>query len=166
MSSYEVRAQKFIRQIFDYIYACEELEEYEDAVDAYNYRYHRKVILDHGLTRVALITSDYVVKIDYSYANIQRFGGGMKEYNFYKMAEREGFGYLFAKITPYEYQGITFYIMPRVKGIMRYDEDANEYMTEAENDWCSEHELYDLHCRNYGWSNGHVLIFDYGANGV
>lgn len=163
MSSYEVRAQKFIRQIFDFIYECKEIEDYEDAVSAFNYRYNRKVIVDHGLTRIVLITSDYVVKIDYS-DNVRRFGGGMQEYNFYQMAEREGFEYLLAKITPYEYRGMTFYIMPRIKGIMRYDEDAYEYMTQAENDWCDAHNLYDLHCKNYGWAHGHVVIVDYGAN--
>jgi hypothetical protein len=165
MSSYEVRAIRFIQQIFSYIADCHTVRSYRDAVLAFNLKHNRKVICNNGMTRVALITSDYVVKIDYCPENVERWGGGEQEVEFYQMASSEGYGYLFAKITPYHYKGHTFYIMPRVHGIGRKFDDADTYMTEEESDWCWEHDLYDLHNQNYGWKDGHVVIIDYGANG-
>ena len=71
---------------------------------------------------------------------------------------------LFAKISRYDFNGKRFYIMPRVKGIDEDRwEDAWYYMTDEETDWCLDHNLYDLHCKNYGLHNGKVTIFDYGA---
>lgn len=164
MSSYEVRAIRFIQQIFSYIADCHTVGSYWDAVQAFNLEHNRKVMCDNGMTRVALITSDYVVKIDYHAKNVKRWGGGEQEVKFYRMASSEGYGYLFAKIKPYYYKGQMFYIMPRVHGIGRKFEDADAYMTEEEADWCWEHDLCDLHNQNYGWKDGHVVIIDYGAN--
>lgn len=164
-SSYEVRAQKFIRQLFPYLDRCFTCSDYEEAI--YNFMIDhptRHIDFAHGLTRVAFITSDYVVKIDYNEDEIARFGGCEKEIKFYSIAEAEGMAHLFAKISRYVYNGFIFYIMPRVTGIDEDRwEDANYYMTDEENDWCEEHHLYDLHCRNYGLVNGRVKIIDYGA---
>lgn len=164
MSSYEVRAIRFIQQIFSYIMDCRTVSNYERAIDRFNMDHNRNVICSHGMTRVALVTSDYVVKIDYHPSNIKRWGGSEQEMKFYQMAYNEGYGYLFAKIKPYYYKGHLFYIMPRIKGIGSQFGDASEYMTAEENDWCWDHELYDLHNQNYGWKNGRVVIIDYGAN--
>ena len=164
MSSYEVRAIRFIQQIFSYISNCESVGGYWDAVQRFNADHNRKVVCDNGMTRVALITSDYVVKIDYSPKNIRRWGGGEQEMKFYQMASREGYAYLFAKIKPYYYRGQVFYIMPRINGIGSKWGDADEYMTAEECDWCWDHSLCDLHNGNYGWKDGHVVIIDYGAN--
>lgn len=164
-NSYEVRAQRFVREIFPFLMDCVNCYDYEKAT--YNYMIEhptRNVGFAHGLTRVALITSDYVVKIDYNEEQVARFGGGEKEIAFYAMAEREGMAHLFAKITRYDFCGRTFYIMPRVKGVSEERwEDAWCYMTEEEADWCLDHNLYDLHARNYGLHKGKVTIIDYGA---
>ena len=167
-SSYEVRAQRFIRAIAPYLTYCSDCYDYSDAVNAFRARHpKRKIAFDHGMTRVALITSDYVIKINYDEDNVARFGGGEQEIAFYQMAEREGMAHLFAKISRYDFDGRTYYIMPRVTGI---DEDRWEeawyYMTEEECDWCEDHNLYDLHCKNFGIMNGKVKIFDYGAYGA
>lgn len=163
-NDYEVRAQKFIQELFPYLINCSACYEFEGAVLNFMIDHpRRKISFDHGMTRVAFMTSDYVVKIDYSEENIAKFGGGEKEIEFYEMAEREGFDYLFAKISRYEYQGMTFYIMPRIRGIEKHWDDAWWYMTQEESDWCTDHHLYDLHSKNYGWRNGKVCIIDYGA---
>lgn len=164
-SSYEIRAQRFIRAIFSYLANCATLDDYESAMFDYQIDHPRRHInCDHGLTRFAIITSDYVIKIDYDEEQIARFGGSEKEIAFYAMAEREGMAHLFAKISRYDFGGRRFYIMPRVTGIDEDRwEDANYYMTDEENDWCEEHNLYDLHCKNYGLVNGRVKIIDYGA---
>lgn len=163
-SSYEVRAKRFIQQIFPYLEGCDTHFYREGALWAFNMDHHRKVMYSHGMTRYALITSDYVVKVNYDEDNVKQFGGGEEEIEFYEEAKKDGMEYLFAKITPYEYSGMTFYIMPRIKGIGKSFHDAWYYMTQEECDWCSDHELYDLHCENYGWKDGHIVIFDYGAH--
>ena len=164
-SSYEVRAQRFIRAIAPFINGCEGWEDYEYGMYNYLIEHPRRVVhCDHGMTRVVFITSDYVVKIDYSPDNIERFGGGEQEIAFYQMAEREGMAHLFAKISRYDFNGRRYYIMPRITGIDEERwEDAWYYMTEEECEWCEDHHLYDLHCKNYGIMDGKVKIIDYGA---
>lgn len=164
MSSYEVRAIKFIRQFAPFIADCKRVSEYNMAVNRFNKAYNRKVKCDNGMTRIVFITSDYVIKIDYSQENICKWGGCDSEVAFYNLAVKEGYGYLFAKSKPYYHNGRVFYIMPRIHGIGREFEDADEYMTADECDWCWSHCLRDLHRYNYGWKDGHVVIFDYSAN--
>ena len=163
-NSYEVRAQKFIQKIFPYIMGCADLEEVEIAIGNFNMNFNRKVRFAHGMTRFALICSDYVVKVDYSPEGISNFGGCEDEINLYAEAEAEGFDYLLAKITRYDYSGVSFYIMPRIEGICRTWYDADYYMTDEEKNWCDWHGLCDLHCFNYGWKNRHIVLIDYGAH--
>lgn len=163
MRSYEERAKDFIAQIFPYIersdYDCEAMET---LVDEFNKTYSRKVILKHGIARIALITSDYVVKYTYDAYEAEEAGDGENEIKLYAEAERDGFAYLFAKVTRYEYNNYVFYIMPRIHGIDPYScIHADEHMTDEENDWCDKHHLTDLHCNNYGFRKGHVCIVDY-----
>jgi hypothetical protein len=163
-SSYEVRAIRFIKQIFSYLDDCRTMDDYFNAVYRFNFDHSRKVRFAHGMTRIAFITSDYVIKLDYDPKNVKRWGGCEQEVKFYRMACEEGYGYLFAKIKPYYHRGRVFYIMPRVAGIGRSYNDADAYMTNEENAWCCDHELYDLHNENYGWKGKHIVIIDYGAN--
>lgn len=161
-NSYQVRAQKFIRQIAPFLERCNNTTDYEYAVYAYNNMFHRHVRYAHGLTRIALITSDYVVKIEYGNL-VTVYGGCEEELSLYKEAEEEGFAYILAKIDYFHYNGRDYYIMPRINSIGRTDEDADEYMTESEKDWCNSHRLCDLHNGNYGWKNNHVILIDYAA---
>lgn len=162
-NSYEVRARKFIRQIYNYICECEDVVEYEWAVNKFNHDHHRNVQIANGLTRVVLITSDYVIKMNCGYAsNLSRWGTCETEIGLYKEAVRDGFDYLFAKPTEIEYQGLTFCIMPRITGIGRTPYDADEYLTEEEKDWVWER-VSDLHNGNYGWRKGRPVIIDYAA---
>lgn len=163
-SNYEERAKKFIHQIYSFIRDCYETDDYAHAVDSFNYIYNRKVYFAHGLTRVAFITSDYVVKINCGtcYA-LEQFGDCEKEMEVYEMAEENGFEYLFAKITRYCYKDMTFYIMPRIGGIGRYPCDADRYMSYDERCWCTNIGIFDLHNLNYGWRNHHVCLIDYAA---
>lgn len=164
-NTYEIRAQKFIRAIAPYFVDCEDLFDFQRAIFDFMMDHPRRHIhYDHGMTRFAIITSDYVIKIDYSPENIKQFGGGEQEIAFYQMAEREGMAHLFAKISRYDFNGRRFYIMPKVTGIDEDRwEDAWYYMTAEEWEWCEDHNLHDLHCKNYGIMNGKVKIFDYGA---
>ena len=164
MSSYEVRAIKFIHKICPFIEDCKSLDEYADAVDDFNTMYNRNVQFDNGSARMVMITSDYVIKFDYNPSKVAEWGGCEDEVKLYNKAVKDGFAYMFAKIKPYYYNGRIFYIMPRIHGIARTFCDADQYMTAKEYKWCKSVELYDLHRYNYGWKNNHIVIIDYGCN--
>lgn len=165
-SNYELRARKFIAELFPYLDGCYRARDYQRAASRYMIDHpHRKVNFCYGIARVVFVTSDYVIKIDYDDYGVSAFGGCENELRFYSIAERDGMAYLFAKISYYSYMNRDFYIMPRVYGIGRYeDSDAHEYMIEAESDWCEEHGVGDLHEYNYGWYKDRPIIIDYGAS--
>lgn len=163
-NDYETRAKKFIEQITPYLMDANTLREIESNIFWFNLQNNRKVKFCHGLTRFALITSDYVIKMDYGHE--MRFGHCVDEYEVYKKAEHDGFGYLFAKVTPYEYNGLTFYIMPRIRYInarRSHYYDVYEWLNDDEYDWLEENGIFDLHCGNYGWKNDYPVIIDYAA---
>lgn len=164
MRTYEERAKDFVKMIFPLIEGCEDVWDYREAVAMFNRVYTRKVQCKNGIARVAFISSDYVVKLEYDQYEVESVGGGENEIAMYEIAEREGFAYLFAKVSPFDYNGKRFYIMPRIHGICdRGYEYADEYMTNAENDFCERHHITDLHCNNYGFRNGHVCLVDYAC---
>ena len=163
-NTYEIRAERFIHQIYDFICDCECVEDYEYAVKVFNYECRRKVKVKHGLTRVVLITSDYVVKIDCGRLDWrEQFGGCANEFEIYEQAENAGFAYLFAKPTAVEYKGRKFCVMPRIHGIGLEDDDADYFLTPKEDRWVSSR-VFDLHNGNYGWKDGHPVLFDYAAS--
>lgn len=162
-NSYEIRARKFVKQIAPFLINCEKVSDFEMATYFFNKMYHRKVHCAHGLTRVAFVTSDYVVKVEYGYEYLT-YGGCSEELALYEDAVKEGFAYLLAKIEHFHYLDMDFYIMPRIGGIGRTEEDANSYMTDEELDWCDTHDLHDLHNWNYGWKDNHIVLIDYAAH--
>lgn len=165
-SSYEVRARRFIAQLFDYIRDCEDTYEYLDAVERFNRHYHRHVDVSWGATRVAFITSDYVIKINRPDAigeDMDCFGDCDREMRFYDFACYAGYGYLFAKIEPFNFHGLTFYIMPRVYGVGMKQGHAWDYLKGEEADFVNEY-CSDLHNENFGFKNNHVVIIDYAAS--
>jgi hypothetical protein len=164
MRSYEERAKDFIKEVFPYIEECERPHEVQNRIMEYNARNSRKVRVNHGIARIALITSDYVVKFDYDPDEVACVGGGEAEVRLYAQAEHDGFAYLFAKVTRYEYSGRRFYIMPRIYGISESNwYCADHFMTDEERAWCDSHNLSDLHCNNYGFRKGKVCIVDYAC---
>lgn len=166
-SSYEVRAQRFVEQFFGSI--VEDIpnmnsKDFKLYTAYFNHSRSRKVTFKYGLARYAFITSDYVVKIDYSAFGVLCYGGCENEMKAYALAVHDGYEYLFAKISRYNYKGINFYIMPRVEGkTCDEEEDAFEYMTEEEQDWCVNNGLSDLHCNNFKLVNDEPIIFDYAS---
>jgi len=163
-SSYEVRARHFAHQIYPFVHNCRTPEQYESAVDTFNKEKCRKVCVAYGQTRVALITSDYVLKIDYGRKSAI-FGGCEDEYRAYQKVRRDGYSHLFAKVTPVMVNECVFYIMPRVDHIgMRYN-GWNEAWEESElsaeeSDYLNDN-FYDLHYENYGRLKGKLTVVDY-----
>ena len=164
-NSYEVRAQKFIQKVFPSIEdIMNDPYEVEEVMQMFNHLNHRKVRVCFGDARIALITSDYVIKYTYDFECEEEIGGGDNEVELYAQAVKDGFEHLFAKVTRYNYKNISFYIMPRIEHIGEYRNlyhHADYYMADEEKDWCEEHHLTDLHCNNYGFRNGKVCIVDY-----
>lgn len=162
-SNYIERAKKFVPVVYSILNSAFDLEEVEECVDDFNFYNKRKVIFTHGLTRMAFITSDYVIKFDYDPEASEMWGGSENEIEIYQEAKRDGMAYLFAEITRYYYGEYVFYIMPRIHGVGNKFDDAPKFMTDYENEWCIDHGIHDLHNHNYGWRNRHVCLIDYAA---
>lgn len=165
MRNYEERAKDFIEKIRPFIADCKTMNQYCNAVKRFNRKYNRKVIVSSGATRIAFITSDYVVKFDYNGAGAGTFGDCESEARLYRKAEEEGFEHLLAKITPYNPKNAkkTFYIMPRINNVGKTPYSADFYLTGDEYCWVNDH-IGDLHRFNYGWKNKHIVIIDYAYN--
>lgn len=163
MRNYVERAKDFIKEIYPLIADCDWWGDYANSVRTFNKCNNRKVLCNHGAARVALITSDYVVKIEYDENEVEDIGGCENEVELYEYAKREGFAYLFAAITPFRYKDRIFYIMPRIRNVGKYEECADAYMTDDEMAFCDKYGVTDLHCNNYGTRNGHVCIVDYAC---
>lgn len=162
MRTYIERAMDFIAEVYPFIKDFESPWTTRRNIREYNAVKTRNVIVKNGCARIALITSDYVVKWDYDEDEVEEVGGCENEVSLYSIAELEGFAYLFAQITRFEYKGRYFYIMPRVRGIRESNGRAWQYMTNTERLWCESHNLTDLHCNNYGLTKGKITIVDYG----
>ena len=170
-NDYKVRAQKFIEDFFPYMEDkmssgksyTHQMSGMCEAVLAFNTVKHRRVMIDSGCSRTVLINSDYVVKIDR--VNDAFCGNCEQEVHAYKFAKQEGFGYLFAEITPFKYKGITFYIMPRIRNIREGRDDEELYcnLNDEEYDFITSH-FNDLHGGNFGFKNGSPVIIDYAWN--
>lgn len=161
-SNYEIRAQKFFKMLYPYIKHCKTPRDFEYACDRFVVSHPNRVVkCYHGISRIAICTSDYVIKIDYD-LNTQ-FGSCEDEVAMYDYVCSQGYGKYFAKITPFKYHDHKYYVMPLVKNIDRWGDDAD---TVCGNDDLSDflcENFDDLHGGNYGWHRGHIVIFDYAA---
>ena len=162
MRNYVERAKDFIAEVFPYLEKMTPWDV-EEQIEVFNSQYHRAVKVNHGIARIALITSDYVVKFDYDEDEVEGVGGGANEVTMYANAQREGMAHLFAQITAYKYNDCTFYIMPLVRGVGSGHWYAEHYMNPQERDFCRKYKLSDLHSNNYGFVKGHVCLIDYAC---
>lgn len=166
MNSYIVRAQKFIKSIYPYISLCQRyVDFYAEIQNWKNFNRRRNVQISGGYSRIVFITSDYVIKIDRPDRRDNTFGTCETELELYNRVKDTQWGYLFAEITKFEYEDMTFYIMPRIKGIYWRPGDAEEYMTPEEREVIWLYRIYDRHNGNYGWKNNHIVFIDYAACG-
>ena len=169
-SDYITRARKFLMAFIPYLENFSALQspmvwKFQYAAHAFNEDFHRKVIIANGATRVVIMTSDYVIKFDYS-ADVACYGGCEKEVSAYKEVVEEGFGYLFAETTPFTFNQYHFCIMPRIKGKTYCGWNGiYDFLTDEEADFIDDH-FYDLHNENWKLVNGNPIIFDYAANNL
>lgn len=172
-SDYRIRAQKFIEQIFPYIdgYMYDDLDETIKRVQRFANEKHRKILVNNGISRIAIITADYVIKWDRHLAQNRydrsQVGDCEKEYLTWRWLQDEnpGYAYLFAEITRFRFGGENFYIMPRVRGIDKNrGGEAYEYVGVDEETFLCRW-FFDLHAGNFGIDRaGNVTIIDYAWN--
>ncbi len=157
-ADYTVRAQKFLDEIFPVIEKyLNDPYDLADTLFDYCAKKHERVQVRNGVSRWAVIRSDYVIKYDY---NEDCWAGNCPdEVRKYAQAEEDGYAYLFAKITPVVSHNITFYIMPRIRNIGSH-RDFAKALTEDEFEYiCNV--ACDLHYHNYGWKDDKPVIVDY-----
>lgn len=163
-NNYETRAKRFINSFFADFHMPEHRQTLYclQYVKDYNMAYKRNVKFEYGYTRFVFITSDYVIKMDYFKS---QFGLCRDEVEVYEQAENDGMEYLFAKITPYEFNGNVYYIMPKVTGIdEEREEELEDFLSDKEYNYIyDELHLDDLHRGNFGVKDGQVTIFDYAC---
>jgi hypothetical protein len=134
--------------------------ELGEAVAQFNNNKNRKVTLAFGVSRYALITSDYVIKFDRKGG---RWAGDCAgEYKKYQQAVKDGFAYLFAASTKVTYKHRNFYIMPRINGI-----GSGKYWENLtfEEEHYIESVTSDMHWGNFGHYHKKPVIVDYAMAG-
>lgn len=167
-NNYEVRAQKFIKEFAPYLKGIRvsknNLYKIQSAVRQFNVDKKRNVKVSSGVSRVVLITSDYVIKLD---LGTTWAGNSKSEMRAYVHAQSLGFEHLLAKITHYKHKNRNFYIMPRVKVAydLRYETRNRLYvsLSDEEKNYLREN-IDDMHDANWGSLNGEFIVIDYAWN--
>lgn len=158
-NNYKVRAEKFAHVLVKLFADCEYLEDFEDAVRKYNNTHnHCSMKIAHGVSRIAIIRSDYVIKFQRRKDFQGWAGDSTSERKIYEKAVRDGYDYLLAETTLVNIDGVEVAIMPRVRGIG--SSDYENLTTWNEQEWI-ESNIYDLHSGNFGCRNGVICIVDY-----
>ena len=162
-SDYRVRARRFIISVLPYIEDCmTDIDEVQERIGEYNRDRSRKVEVIWGSARIALITSDYVVKWDYDDDCADELGGCYDEWLGYMQAKKEGFAYLLAETSLIVVDGHTFSIMPRIRAIgpKCHCGDIINYLTPEEYVWITKFNA-DIHHWNWGIRHGKACVIDY-----
>lgn len=164
---YEVRAYRFAAMLCKLFVGCQYLEDYLTAIKAYNKTHSMKLVYHFGVSRIAILRADYVVKFamvpDEVWDNGDgscRAGDNDTEYEVYQRAVRDGFAYLLAKTTPVVINGHSIAIMPRIDHVGDESRLWWECVTDKEYDWLTDN-VNDLHSGNVGYRNGKPVVIDY-----
>ena len=162
-STYEERAIKFAKAIAPMFVGCKTCADFENAIFEYNCNHKRRLVSDHGVSRIAIMRADYVIK--YSFKPEGRWSDGSagdneSEQRMYKLACEAGMEHLLAKTTLITIKGRKVSIMPRINHVGDDDRWWGDYVNGDEYDWMSEN-LNDLHCYNVGYFHGKPVVIDY-----
>ena len=161
-SDYRVRAMRFLNIVLPYIKnVMTSPWDFEQAIKKFHRDRSRRVVVSYGSARIALITSDYVVKWDYDEDCVREIGGCDDEFMAYKKAVAAGYGYLLAESYLVDVHGIHFNIMPRIRNVGPHgNKDISDFLTFDEFNW-----LYgfnkDLHNYNWGIRHNRPVVIDY-----
>lgn len=162
-TDYESRAHKFAHVLVTLFADCESLDDFEFAISEYNTTHSRPLVYAHGVSRIAIIRSDYVIKFDFrpsGWWEDGRAGSISSESRVYAQAVADGMEHLLAKITVDYEDNRVFAIMPRIRNVGDEYREWSDYCTCEESEWLEDH-INDLHCKNVGYRNGKVCVIDY-----
>lgn len=166
MRTYEERAIDFIKELYEVKGENPFTKNYgvrRIVSDYLSLHPRRNVKVAEGAARTAIITSDYVIKIDTGEVDI--YGGCENEEEFYGYACECNMEYLLAKPTHFRYKRIDFYIYPRASvyaNFSRKDRSWYSKLSYAEKDFIDL--IDDLHEGNIGFIHGKLCIIDYAMN--
>lgn len=167
-NDYEVRAKEFIKEFTPYLKGIRVTKpnsyKVRDAVRRFNVDKKRNVKVASGASRIVLITSDYVVKLDFG---TTWAGNSATEMSGYEQAKKDGYEYLLAKISLYKCRNRKFYIMPRARVAETLTWQGQKRLwfklTEGERKYIRDN-FEDLHDSNWGSLNGRPVLIDYAWN--
>lgn len=166
MRTYEERAIDFIKELYEVKGTNTFAKSYgvRHIVAEYNSLHpRRRVKVTEGAARTAIITSDYVIKIDTGM--VEDYGGCENEVEFYEYAKRFGMEYLLAKPTHFRYERIDFYIYPRVSVYANFSRHSRRWYSELSYEEKEFIDLIDdLHEGNIGFLHRKLCIIDYAMN--
>ena len=165
MRTYVERAEDFIKELLEYKGKNTFKKEYGIRRTVCEYRTvhpRRRIEVSSGAARTAIITSDYVIKIDTGM--IENYGGCEQEMEFYDYACDNGMEHLLAKPTLFKYKRINFYIYPRARVQTSMKHSRNWYSELTYDEQSFVDEIYDLHAGNIGFLHGRLCIIDYAMN--
>lgn len=115
-----------------------------------------------GISRLVFITHKFVIKM-----NLYKEGtANEQEVEFYKIAKRDGFDYLFVKPETFYRDNHMIVVMSTIHDIdiNRNDLLSSDIIDDEEREWLRNH-VADLHNGNYGLNDyGDPVIFDYAIN--
>lgn len=165
MRTYVERAEDFIKELLEYKGKNTFQKDYgiRGTVGKYQTVHpRRRIEVSSGAARTAIITSDYVIKIDTGRPDM--YGGCEQEMKFYDYACDCGMEYLLAKPTLFKYKRMKFYIYPRAKVHASMKRSRNWYGELTYNEQSFVEEICDLHEGNVGFLHGKLCIIDYAMN--
>ena len=134
-NTYEARAYKFATVLARLFAGCSSLEDFMWALDYYNSTHSRKLRWAHGVSRIAIIRSDYVIK-----------------FNMVPDEEWED-----GRAGNCESEEA---IMPRINHVNDWSRDWTDFCTDEEYQWLVQN-VNDLHDGNVGYRNRKVCVIDY-----
>lgn len=167
MRTYIERAEDFIKDLLEYKgeNSFKKIWGIQRTVGEYRMSHLRRNIkVTCGAARTAIITSDYVIKIDTGKPGI--YGGCEREMEFYDYACDHGMEHLLAKPTRFNYKEIDFYIYPRARVLADMARSKNWHDKLTCNEQSFVNEICDLHEGNVGFLHGRVCIIDYAMNNL
>lgn len=167
-NTYEARAFKFAALLVRLFASCATLEDFEEVICEYNATHTIPLQYAHGVSRIAILRADYVIKFnllpDDDWMECDgtcRAGDNFTEANVYARAERDGYAYLLAKTTLVHMGNRLLSIMPRINGVNDWYRYWGDHVTEEEYDWLCEN-VHDIHEGNVGYYRGKPVVIDYG----
>jgi len=165
MRTYEERAMDFIKELYEVKGKNTFKKNYgvrHIVAEYLSLHPRRRVKVEEGAARTAIITSDYVIKIDTGCPDT--YGGCEQEMEFYDYACDNGMEHLLAKPTRFKYKRMNFYIYPRASVLASMKHSRRWYNELTYNEQSFVDEICDLHAGNIGFLHGRLCIIDYAMN--